>query len=162
MDMVHTYIFIHLLCLLINTFFVLTWMLTVLVADYGNHCYRRILSNERQQVLTIAGNRTPGYNDGGMTVASFNSPWGITSDLNRVVYCTDAVSHRIRRVQGGVTTTISGVGGKGSHIDGALAHARFNSPRGIVTDYQGAVYVADCDNHRYHPQRPNHFSFMYM
>ena len=45
----------------------------------------------------------------------------------------------------GVVTTLAGIG---TWADGLGTAASFNSPSGVSVDFNGAVYVADNNNHR--------------
>ena len=49
-------------------------------------------------VSTLAGFGTATWVDGMGTVASFNSPIGVSVDSNGAVYVADAINHRIRMV----------------------------------------------------------------
>ena len=49
----------------------------------------------------------------------------------------------------GIITTFAGAGGSGSSGDGGLAsQAKFNSPKGIIFDSSGNLYIADTGNHK--------------
>lgn len=78
-----------------------------------------------------------GWGELGLTVASDGS-----------VIVADRRNHAIRRVTPeGVVTTIAGGNGAGL-LDGTAEHAKFNSPRDVAIDADGAIYVADTGNHR--------------
>ncbi len=85
-------------------------------------------------VITIAGDGTPGSNNGLGTLTQFNSPRGIVINHLGEIYVSDG-NHIIRKIKSdGVTTTIG-------------SSARFNYPTGAAVDSAGFVYVADWDNH---------------
>ncbi|MCK5523505.1 MAG: hypothetical protein KAI83_10270 [Thiomargarita sp.] len=102
-------------------------------------------------ISTIAGDGTRGYSgDGGLaTAAQLNQPWGIAVDSSGVLYVADFKSHSIRKIDNqGVITTIAGDGRQGYHGDGGSATAaQLNQPRGIALDSNGALYIADAQNH---------------
>jgi trimeric autotransporter adhesin len=66
------------------------------------------------------------------------------------LYIADSASSRIRRVDSnGVITTVAGTGDAGFSGDGGLATAAtLNTPRGIVLDSNGILYIADTNNAR--------------
>ena len=69
---------------------------TVFVADYGNHCIRKI--TQAGVVSTLAG-RTSGYKDGTGTDAQFKNPDGVAVDSSGTVYVADTLNHRIRKIE---------------------------------------------------------------
>ncbi len=98
-------------------------------------------------VTTIAGRAgTAGHADGTGTAATFNNPWGITTDGTNL-YIADSGSDTIRKmvISTGAVTTIAGQADTAGHADGTGTAATFNNPEGITTD--GAnLYIADFDN----------------
>jgi sugar lactone lactonase YvrE len=114
------------------------------VVDASNHLIRRIDPVTRE-VITVAGSGTIGSSDGIGTAASFNSPRGITTDGTHL-YVADTFNALIRKVAIGsweVTTLAGAV--EGGLVDGTAEEARFDGPRGVVTDGR-FVYVADTWN----------------
>jgi DNA-binding beta-propeller fold protein YncE len=109
----------------------------------------------------VAGNAAPGSRDGNNLEAGFNNPHGIAiNPTNGAIIVADTDNHCIRQIIDGVVSTIAGIGtrrlgdtGTGrimgaGFVDGPDSVARFNSPRGVVVDSGGDIYVADCENHR--------------
>ena len=124
----------------------------VYVADMDNHAIRAIATNGNMS--TLAGNGTPGAEEGTGATARFSSPHGIAVDAQGNVYVADYSNHRIRKVTpAGVVSTLAG--SNSGYQDGVGAAARFSSPRGVATDAQGNVYVADAGNHRIRKIRPD-------
>jgi hypothetical protein len=67
------------------------------VADYGNHCIRRITPEMMvETVLGIPG--TAGWKDGGREDALFNQPLGIGIAQDGTVYVSDNGNNRIRKL----------------------------------------------------------------
>ncbi|HST89385.1 MAG TPA: hypothetical protein VLJ14_13500 [Ktedonobacterales bacterium] len=99
-------------------------------------------------VETVAGSSRVG-DDGPPLSAQFSSIQGIAIDRLGNLYISDTDHHRIRKVSGGVVTTIAGTGIPGFSGDGkAATAAQLNLPYGIALDSGGNLYVADAGNHR--------------
>jgi hypothetical protein len=116
----------------------------VYVADTSNHRIRLVANG---QVSTLSGDGTPGFSDGPVATAQFNSPAGLALDSAGVLYVADAGNHRIRVVAGGQVSTLAGDGTAG-FLDGPAPDAQLNSPWGLALDSTGALHVADAGNHR--------------
>jgi sugar lactone lactonase YvrE len=119
------------------------------VADTGNNTIRKIVI-ATGVVTTFAGTTSSGSADGIGSLASFNSPSGITTDgIN--LYVTDTHNGLIRKIVLSAAvfkthvTTLAGLAGSVGSTDGSGDEARFNSPMGITTDGQN-LYVADTGN----------------
>ena len=117
---------------------------TLYVADTGNNAIRRIAPDG--MISTIAGDGTPGYQDGAGAAARFNGPIGLAVDASGRVVVADTYNDRIRAVlPDGTVTTIAGSGRAGA-VDGPLHAAQFHTPCGVAIDRAGTVYVADTGN----------------
>jgi len=103
-------------------------------------------------ITTVAGSGVNGFSgDGGLaTSATFGSPGGIAYDpVTASLYIADTNNQRIRKVQGGVITTVVGTGTAGSAGDGGPAiSAQLSYPIGVAVDGAGNLYIADQSNHR--------------
>jgi len=96
---------------------------------------------------TVAGSGTAGSTDGTGVAASFDSPFGITSDSAGNLYVTDSFGLTVRKLTpAGVVSTIAGTAGVFGAADGTGSAASFNSPEGIAVDTAGNLYVADASN----------------
>jgi len=110
------------------------------VTDSGNHKIRRVTPDG--EVTTFAGAGRPGFGDGPSAHALFRSPAGIAIDPAGGVIVADTQNHRVRRVHGGIVTTMGGTGHPGS-VDGPAPFAEFHQPSDVAVDDAGDIYVAD-------------------
>jgi sugar lactone lactonase YvrE len=118
----------------------------IYVADGVNNRIRKITPS--LVVSTLAGSGTAGFADGTGSIAQFNGPVAVATDLQGNVYVSDANNHRIRKINAaGVVSTIAGSGSAG-FTDGNGNAAQFHYPNGIATDAQANIYVADNYNYR--------------
>jgi PKD repeat protein len=120
----------------------------VFEAEYDNHRIRKISGGI---ITTVAGNGTPGYSgDGGQaTSAQLDYPVGIALDAQGNLYIADSGNNRIRKVSGGIITTVAGNGTWGYSGDGGQAtSAQLKTPDGVAADGQGNLYIADVENNR--------------
>lgn len=124
---------------------------------YANRV-RRIAPNGI--ITTVAGRASETYNvgdtviekggfagdDGPATAAWLASPHGIAV-LNEALFIADTGNNRIRRVAGGIITTIAGNGGRGFTGDGGPGpNAEVYVPTGVAVDARGKVYIATSGN----------------
>jgi PKD repeat protein len=120
----------------------------VYIADYFNQRVRKVSGGI---ITTIAGTGTAGYSgDGGQaTSAQLNYPHSMAVDGQGNVYIADESNQRVRKVSGGVITTVAGTGTAGFSGDGGQAtSAQLNFPEGVAVDGQGNLYIADSSNER--------------
>jgi len=91
----------------------------LLVADTGNNRIRRV--SKAGTVTTLAGadtrrdelgRPTGGYRDGAVAQAQFRYPAGLAVGGDGTVYVADAGNHCVRRIAGGVVSTLAAAGGK--------------------------------------------------
>jgi sugar lactone lactonase YvrE len=114
---------------------------SLLVADTGNHRLRRVAADGA--VSTSAGADTPrdemgrpsgGYKDGPASQAQFRFPVGLAVSGDGAIYVADAGNHRVRRLAGGVVSTVGTTGGK------------LDTPTGVAID-AGTLLVTDAGGH---------------
>ncbi|MDK2124071.1 NHL repeat-containing protein [Parachitinimonas caeni] len=116
------------------------------VADAGGQTIRKVTS--AGVVTTVVGTSgSAGSSDGASAVATFNAPSSVVADSAGNLYVADTVNNTIRKVSGGSVTTLAGLAGRSSSVDGNRASARFEDPYAVTADSTGNVYVADATDH---------------
>jgi uncharacterized protein (TIGR03437 family) len=124
------------------------------VNDSNNSLIRKITNGV---ITTVAGNGTLGYSgdNGPATLAQLNYPSAVAVDPVGNLYIADTQNQRIRKVSGGVITTVAGNGSTccvenmGNIGDnGPATSAPLNSPFGVAVDAAGNLYIADTRNLR--------------
>lgn len=122
---------------------------TVYIADTHHNQIRRL---DGAALTTIAGSGASGFaGDGGAaTSARLGYVNAIAADAQGNIYIVDNENHRVHKMDAsGVITTIAGGSGSGFAGDGGPAiDAVLNSPRAVVVDAAGNVYIADGSNNR--------------
>lgn len=117
------------------------------VTDQLSHTIRKI-EIATGVVTTLAGTvGVSGGIDGGAMVATFNNPFGLTSD-GAHLFVADYSSNTIRKVviATGVVSTLAGSSGSSGSTDGSGGIARFYNPKNITNDGTN-LYVVDTKNH---------------
>lgn len=118
----------------------------IFVADSYSHRIRKV--TPAGVVTTFAGSSESGNSDGVGTAARFWNPQGVAVDGTGNVYVADTANQTIRKITPDATvTTLAGLAYNYGSADGIGSAARFTSPRGVVTDNNGNVYVGDTQNH---------------
>lgn len=99
---------------------------------------------EPYSFTTFVGTIAYGSADGTGSAARFYHPAGLAVDAAGNVYVADNLNSTIRKVTpGGVVTTLAGLVGSSSSIDGTGSAARFVNPGGVAMDGEGNLYVTD-------------------
>jgi len=91
------------------------------IADPSNH---RVLKVDAGGIITtVAGRSLPGFSGdaGPGTAASLSNPNGVALDGSGNLYIADSGNNRIRKVTGGIITTVAGTGVFGFNLDGKRA-----------------------------------------
>lgn len=98
-------------------------------------------------VSTLAGDIEEGDADGIGREARFKQPTRITIDQQGNLLVVDTGNHRIRKIT--PDGTVSTLAGSTSGLeDGVANSAKFDSPKGIVVDASGNVFICDTGNSR--------------
>ncbi|MCX6594875.1 MAG: putative Ig domain-containing protein [Acidobacteria bacterium] len=117
------------------------------IADNSNQRIRLVSAGN---ISTVAGTGSFQFSgDGGAaTAAAIASPAGVAfrgSDL----FIADGSNNRIRRISGGIITTVAGNGQAATAIDGTTAlSATFSYVSGIAVSPAGDLFVNDFDSRR--------------
>src|ERR1700691_145596 len=120
------------------------------IADTGNNRIRMVAASSGI-ISTIAGSSTTGLTgDGGPAVnATFTLPGGLAIDASGNLYIADQNNWVIRRISGGIITTVAGTGKPGySGDNGQATKAMLGGPQGVAVDASGNLYIADTGNQR--------------
>jgi uncharacterized protein (TIGR03437 family) len=116
------------------------------IADFGNNRVRKVSGGV---IATVAGNGTLGFSgdNGPATSAQLYAPAGLAVDSLGDLYIADYGNNRIRKVAGGVITTVAG-GGASLGDNGPATSAQLNLPYGVAVDSAGSLYIGDWGNNR--------------
>ncbi|HSY77105.1 MAG TPA: hypothetical protein VK890_09635, partial [Bacteroidia bacterium] len=102
-----------------------------------------------QVILTAAGSGNTGYTNGPATAAQMNSPMAVAVDKAGNIYFADYNNNVIRKISGGIVSTIAGTGTAGYNGDNGKADTSLlNGPEGVAVDTAGNIYIADFNNAR--------------
>ena len=114
------------------------------VADTNNNKIR-VISMATGAVSTLAGSGSTGNTNNTGTLATFNLPWGITTDGTNL-YLADTYNHMIRKIviSSAVVTTLAGQGSAG-YVDSASGTPKFDLPHSITINGTN-LYVTDTAN----------------
>ena len=126
--------------------------------DSSNNLYIVDQANQRIRMVsaagtisTLAGNGTASFSgDGGAsTSASLNQPSGVAVSSAGVVYIADAANFRVRKITGGIISTVAGNGTSGNSGDGGPAtSAQLNTITGVTLDSLGNLYILEANDLR--------------
>ncbi len=122
---------------------------SLLIADTANNRIRKV--SPAGTIISVAGNGTAtSAGDGGLAnAAAINAPRDIVVAPDGVTYyIADTGGNRVRKVAGGVITTVAGNGTATASGDGGAGSAAQLSAFGLGIDAAGNLYVADATNHR--------------
>ena len=79
-------------------------------------------------------------------VISLTHGTGITMDIDRNIYVSDTLNHRIMKITLNGASTVFAGNGTAGYVNGTGTAAQFNYPNGLATDSSGNIYVADTGN----------------
>jgi sugar lactone lactonase YvrE len=117
------------------------------VADANNQLIRKIVVATAVVTTLAGGVGQAGLVDATGGAARLNQPRGLAFDGAGTLFVADSSNHCIRAIAlaTGAVTTLAGGGVPGT-ADGAGINATFDTPRGVVADGFGNLYVADTNN----------------
>jgi hypothetical protein len=121
---------------------------SVLIADIGNRCIRR-LDLETGRVTILAGNGKSDLPvDGSIAKNSpLKDPRGAIQNKLGEVFLIERGGNAVRKIDtAGNITTIAGTGKAGNQDGDALA-AQFHGPKHLCFGDDGAIFIADDENH---------------
>ena len=112
------------------------------IADGGNFRIRRVSGGV---IVTTGGNGSFDYSgDGGLATNAQLNPTDIARDNAGNLYIADQADYRVRKVSGGLISTIAGNGFYGFSGDGGLATgAQIGSVAGLTLDSSGSLFISD-------------------
>jgi len=118
----------------------------VYVADYGSNVIKKVTA--AGVISNFAGTSPVAGSSDGTTGALFNYPSGIAVDTANNVYVTDVANNTVRKISAsGTVSTLAGLAGRSSSVDGKGTAARFEDPYAVAADGAGNVFVADATDH---------------
>lgn len=117
----------------------------IYVTDRDNQRIRKIAAITGV-VSTVAGDGAKAFKDGPAAEAQFNNPIDVAVATDGTIYVTESGNHRVRKISGGIVSTL--VGSSAGYKDGTGTEAQLNDPSGIAIDKDGNLLVADRRNHR--------------
>ncbi len=119
-----------------------------LVATGGGASDTKTVTVVAKGLSLLAGDPlTLGIADGSGTTARFNRPIYVSLDAQGNAIISDQSNHAIRKVTpAGVVSTMVGITGTSGYVDGPVAAAKLNLPRGHAFDSAGNLYVMDAFN----------------
>jgi len=110
--------------------------------------------SQQYTISTYAGTGSGGSTgDGGAaSQAELNLPLGIAFDSSGNMYIADSLNYLVRKISGGVISTVAGDGTPGFISEtvsskAAATSAELLGPSGVAVDSAGDIYIADSSNH---------------
>lgn len=120
------------------------------IADEANDVITKVTPDGQLYLVAgIPGKEGYGGDHGIAANATFNDPWGLAFGNEGTLFVADSKNNVVRKIDiNGVVTTYAGTGKKGYDGDGEAATAALlNTPKGLATDKEGNLYIADEGNH---------------
>jgi uncharacterized protein (TIGR03437 family) len=116
----------------------------MLLAQSGSYTISTIAGTGGTPYSTAAGSSGDGA---AATNAFLNAPISVAIDSSHNVYISDSNNNKIRKIAGGIITTLGGKVNAGFNGDGGpVVNALFNSPYGLYFDNSGNLFIADLLN----------------
>ena len=120
------------------------------IVDTSNHRVLRLTPGGLLQTAAGNGSKGGAGDEGAARFAQLNTPSACSTDSAGNLFIADTANHAIRKVSlSGAISTVAGSGAAGASGDEAAATAaRLDSPRGVVVDDAGDIFIGDTGNHR--------------
>jgi uncharacterized protein (TIGR03437 family) len=120
------------------------------IVDTSNHRVLRLAPGGPLQTAAGNGSKGGAGDEGAARFAQLNTPSACATDSAGNLFIADTANHAIRKVSpSGAISTVAGSGAAGASGDEAVAtSARLDSPRGVVVDDAGDIFIGDTGNHR--------------
>ena len=118
------------------------------IPDFDNNVIRRV-DAASGIITTFVGTGTAGYSgDGGPAAnAQISQPSAVAVSATGDLFFFDLGNSVLRKVSGGIVTTLAGSGVRGySGDNGPALAATLGSSYGIAVDASGKIYLTDVDN----------------
>ena len=116
------------------------------IADTHNQRIRKVSNGV---ITTVAGGGASVGDNRPATSAQLYDPTGVAVDLAGNLYIADSNNYRIRKISGGVITTVAGNGTYGFGGDGGPAtSAQLVNPEGVALDSAGNLYIGEFESNR--------------
>ncbi len=108
----------------------------------------RMYDKKSNKVITLAGNKEAGYENGTIKQSKFNRPMGMAEDSLGNIYVADTLNHVIRKIdrRSGEVTLFAGIPNEYGNDLGELLLAKFNEPVDLFIDENDIIYIADSGN----------------
>jgi uncharacterized protein (TIGR03437 family) len=120
------------------------------ISDINNERIRVVSVSDGTITTAAGGNPATYFGDGGPAInAGLWSPQGLAVDGGGNIYFADTNNNCVRKIAGGIITTVAGTGVAGFSGDGGPATAaQLNSPHFVAVDAAGTLYIADTFNNK--------------
>lgn len=129
----------------------------IFFSDSRNNMVRKVGTNGT--ITRLAGTGVKGYGGEGTNAvdAWMNLPTAIVVDSAGVVYVSDTLNNRVRKITtDGKISGVAGTGQPNANGDGGPAtEAALQGPEGLAFDSAGNLYIADTFNHRIRKVAPD-------
>ena len=133
------------------------------IADTSDNVIREVNATTGT-IQTVVGTGAAGYNGDTIsaTSAQLEHPWTVSVGVDNSLYIADLSNSRVRKVSGGVISTVAGTGSRSFGGDGGAATAaNLNDPTSVILN-PAAIYILPTRakpraqglrKHRYHRDR---------
>jgi sugar lactone lactonase YvrE len=118
----------------------------VYIANTGTNCIIKVTSGNMANFAgTGVSGDAPINGSQAATSTQLNSPSGVALDSSNNAYIANTGNHTIRKVSGGIMTTIAGTGvsGNASLSNGNAKNSPLKSPNGVAVDSSGNIFIAN-------------------